>query len=186
MEDAVLVIIPAFNEEKNIADVVQKTLAQGLEVLVVDDRSTDETFLRAQKAGAKVISLPINLGYAGALQAGYFYARDMKYEYVVQLDGDGQHDPIYCDILLEPLRKNQADVAMGSRFLGQNSYKVPFIRRMGQKLFAALASCWLRIQVTDPTTGFQALTAEVVEVYCTNIFPEDFPDVDLRILLNRI
>jgi len=186
VRDTTLAIIPAYNEGKNIADVVRNTLDQGLEVLVIDDCSQDNTAQKAREAGAKVISLPLNLGYAAALQTGYFYARDKGYQYIVQLDGDGQHDPAYCKVLLDSLRTNKVHVVMGSRFLNGESYKVPVARRLGQKLFATMAGAWLNTKITDPTTGFQALTADVVSVYCTNIFPEDYPDADLRILLDRM
>ena len=184
--DRILAIIPAHNERAAIDRVVKATLAQGYDVLVMDDFSLDDTVEIATKAGATVISLPINLGYAGALQLGYNYAVRSGYQYIVQLDGDGQHDPAHCQRLLEPVMKGEADIAFGSRFLGEECYRVPTLRRLGHQFFAWFAGMWLKERITDPTTGFQALNRKVALFFCSDAFPVDYPDADLRILLARL
>lgn len=186
MSEKILAIIPAYKEEERISSVVKQTIGQGIPVLVVDDCSPDQTARVAREAGAMVLSLPINLGYAGALQAGYHFAVKMDIDYVVQLDGDGQHDPAFCSVLLKPIIKGEADVVMGSRFLDPGSYRPTVFRRLGQRFFAQIASRFIGEEVTDPTTGFQALSREVAELYCTDVFPEDYPDADLRIILDRL
>jgi glycosyltransferase involved in cell wall biosynthesis len=185
-EPRVLAVIPAYCEEKNIARVVSAVRAQGLEVLVVDDGSRDRTREAALGAGAQVVRLPVNLGYGGALQTGYLYARDHDYDAIVQLDGDGQHDPAYARELLAPVLAGEADVVLGSRFLGVGSYKVPLARRLGQKLFGGLAGRIIGRRISDPTTGYRALSREVVRLYCTRLFPDDYPDADMFIVLHRM
>lgn len=182
----VLAIIPAFCEEENIAGVVSGLIRQNLDVLVVDDCSTDATAAEALGAGARVIRLPVNLGYGGALQTGYLYARDNGYKAVVQLDGDGQHDPVYVHDLLAPILAGEADIVMGSRFLGKNGYQVPWARRLGMMVFGGIAGLLTRSRITDPTTGYQALSAKVLTLYCSPLFPDDYPDADMLIIHRRL
>jgi len=182
----VLAILPAHCEAGRVGQVVRALREEGLAVLVVDDVSTDDTVREAQEAGATVLRLPTNLGYGGALQTGYLYARARGYAAVVQLDADGQHDPAFAQSLLQPVLDGEADVVMGSRFLSEKAYPIPTIRRLGQQIFGWLAQFLTGEPVTDPTTGYQALSAEVVALYCTPLFPDDYPDADMRILLHRL
>ncbi len=181
-----LAIIPAFNEERNVADVVERVRAYGYDVVVVDDGSGDHTAQRASEAGAKVLRLPINLGYGGALQTGYLFARDNGYELAVQLDADGQHDPASLDELLRPIQEGVADVVIGSRFLGGGSYRASTLRRAGQKLFGAIAGLVTKTRITDPTSGMQALSRSVLRIYCLRLFPDDYPDADMFVILHRL
>ena len=182
----ILAIIPAHREADNIGAVVSAMVSQGYDVLVVDDYSPDDTAAAARRAGAKVVRLPCNLGYGGALQTGYLYAAENGYDAVVQLDADGQHDPASAPDVLAPILADQADVVLGSRFIGGQSYPVPWLRRMGQRVFGGIAALITRKRITDPTTGYQGLSAGVVEVYCTELFPEDYPDADMLVLLHRM
>lgn len=182
----VLAIIPAYCEEKNIARIVHACREQGLDVLVVDDYSRDRTADVAREAGARVVSHSFNVRYGCALQTGYQYAKLHGYQAVVQLDGDGQHDPAFLPELLAPILADEADVVMGSRFLGETGYHVPWSRRMGQKLFGSIAAWMTGEQVTDPTTGLQALSQRVVRLYCSGLFPDDYPDADMRVILHRM
>ncbi|MEO5332992.1 MAG: glycosyltransferase family 2 protein [Magnetococcus sp. YQC-5] len=180
-----LAIIPAFNEEISIGDVVAKSIALGFHVVVVDDCSRDETRTRAQQAGGVVLRHPTNLGYGCALQTGYLYALQQGYQHVVQLDGDGQHDPHSAMELLRVLEQGVYDVVIGSRFLDARNYRVSLARRMGQSLFGAMLNVITGMGITDPTSGFQALNAEVLKFYCSKIFPDDFPDANILLLLHR-
>ncbi len=182
----VLVIIPAYREEKTIAAVIRAVKAQHFEVLVVDDCSPDRTCEVARQCGATVLRLPSNLRYGGALQTGYLYARDNNYDAVVQLDADGQHDPACIPDLLAPILSGEADVAMGSRFLGGQNYPMPLARKLGQWIFGGVAQWQTGLRITDPTTGFQALSRKVISANCTNVFSEDFPDADMIITLHRM
>ena len=183
----VLVIIPACNEEANVTGVIKSVyqIAPGVDILVVDDGSMDSTAYVARAAGAEVVSLPFNMGYGVACQTGFKYARRRNYDYVVQMDADGQHEPRYVLRLLAAVMDPAVDVALGSRWLGLAEYSGPLLRRFGKFIFGFLASLLTRHEVTDPTTGFQALTRQVVCFYCTNIYPVDYPDADVIIMLDR-
>lgn len=182
-----LVLIPAFNEAACIAEVVggvRATLGADADMLVVSDGSTDDTAQRARDAGATVIAFPFNVGYGAALKAGYTYALRHGYDVVVQLDGDGQHDPASIPGLLSPIAAGTHKVVIGSRFLEDGDYRMPWARRVGQKVFA-VALRWLSgKQVTDPTSGFQALHRDVLELYTSDAFPADYPDSDVLLLLH--
>ena len=185
-----LILIPAFNEEKNIEKVISgiEKRYPGTHILVVNDGSQDCTSLFARKAGAEVISLPFNLGYGVALQAGYKYALEKGYEYVVQMDGDGQHDPAYIGELLSVVTSREADIALGSRFLSREkkgTYRAGLVRRAGMKLFSLITSILIGQKVTDPTSGYQALNNKVLRFYASDIYPFDFPDADVLIMLHR-
>ncbi len=161
----VIAIIPALNEENNIARVVEgiQTHAPMAEVLVVNDGSTDATASIAANAGARVISLPFSVGYGAALQTGYKYALSRGYDYAVQIDGDGQHDPQSLPDLLEPVVQEKADVALGSRFLNRGAYSMPLKRLAGVVVFRILLSLIIRRKITDPTSGYQALNRVAME-----------------------
>ena len=180
-----LIIMPAHNEEQNIRPVLAelKPLSQGADILVVDDRSTDNTARLAAEMGAAVISLPCNLGYGGAVQTGFKYAVENGYDVAILMDADGQHDPAGIAALLETVESRQADVALGSRFLGRMEYRASWLRRAGAFFFAQIVSRVMRQQITDPTSGFQALNANVLRFLARDNYPSDFPDADLLILL---
>jgi hypothetical protein len=182
-----LIIIPVYNEEKNILRVIEdiKKRTYEMDILVVNDGSSDNTQSVLQLSGAKVINLPYHLGYGVALQTGYKYALEKGYDYVVQMDGDGQHNPSSIEDLLRGVKSGDVDVAIGSRFLSNKKYKTSFPRKLGMKLFGSLASLIMRQRVTDPTSGFQALNKKVIKFYTSDVFPCDYPDADAIIMLHR-
>jgi glycosyltransferase involved in cell wall biosynthesis len=152
---------------------------------VIDDGSTDDTAALARRHGAAVVSHPFNLGYGAALQTGYKRARRDGYDYVVQIDADGQHDPADAKRLLEALRAGAADVAIGSRFVAATGYRMSPIRAAGRALFQRLLVACGGPRIADPTSGFQALTRRAFEFCCADFYPFDFPDVDVLLLLHR-
>jgi glycosyltransferase involved in cell wall biosynthesis len=182
-----LVVIPAYNEETNIKGVIESVYhhVPDIDILVVDDGSADSTAYLASSAGAMVVSLPFNLGYGVACQTGFKFARRHNYDYVVQMDADGQHEPRCIPDLLAAVQDPDVDIALGSRWLGLAEYHGPLLRKFGKFLFGFLAGLLTRQSVTDPTTGFQALTREVVDFYCTSVYPVDYPDADVIIMLDR-
>jgi len=182
-----LVIIPAHNEEANIYGIIRriKDYSGALDVLVVDDGSTDQTAHLAREAGAIVARHPFNMGYGVALQTGYKYADKQGYELVVQMDGDGQHDPKYISELSSSIREGLADVVIGSRFLSGEVYRAPINRRIGIFLFSSLVSLLIGQSITDSTSGFQALNSKVVRFFTGDIYPCDYPDADVIIMLHR-
>ena len=185
--DKIAVLVPAFNEAASIERVVKKIQETNphADVVVINDGSSDETESLAQRAGATVLSLVVNLGYGAALQTGYKYALRNNYDYTVQIDGDGQHDPGFVENLIAKL-KNGSDVAIGSRFLGNlNDYKNPTIRELGMMFFRTLIYLFIHRRITDPTSGFQAMNRKVFEFFAeSNQYPSDFPDADIIILLH--
>ena len=186
-KENILVIIPALNEEEQIATVVQQVKEQVPEalILVVNDGSSDRTEEKALACGVKVLSHPFNMGYGVALQTGYKYAWKCDFDYVLQMDGDGQHDPQYLRVLLAEVKEGKVDVVIGSRFLREGGYHVPLMRRMGMLLFGFIASRVSGQKITDPTSGYQALGRRVIEFYTRDAFPGDYPDADVLVMLHR-
>lgn len=183
----VLVIIPAYNEAANISRVIQSVYkhAPEVDILVINDGSRDETACLAEAAQAQVVTHPFNMGYGVACQTGFKYACRKGYDYVIQMDGDGQHEPACIPDLLAAVQDPEVDIVLGSRWLGLAEYKGPALRKFGKFYFAFLASLVTKKKVTDPTTGFQALSRRVVQFYCTEVYPVDYPDADMIIVLNR-
>lgn len=188
-----LIIIPAYHEEEKIASVIRgvRDHLPLAEILIVDDGSRDGTRQKAEAEGAKVVSHPFNLGYGAALQTGYQYALRMGYEATVQLDGDGQHDPSFVADLLAVIQKGEADIAIGSRFLkGETGfdpsvYRAPLTRKWGMQLFRAITSLLIHQQVTDSTSGYQAMNRKALGWVSGDQFPVDYPDADVIIMLRR-
>jgi glycosyltransferase involved in cell wall biosynthesis len=183
----VLVIIPAFNEAANIRRVIRsiRTHVPEADILVINDGSKDATAYLAQAAGAHVVSHPFNMGYGVACQTGFKYACRKGYDYLIQIDGDGQHEPACIPDLLNAVRDPDVDVVLGSRWLGVAEYNGPKLRKFGKFFFGFLASVITKHKVTDPTTGFQALSKKVFQFYCTEVYPVDYPDADMIIVLDR-
>ncbi len=182
-----LIVIPAFNEEEKIQDVVQEIRREVPEavVLVVNDGSRDQTETRARAAGARVLTHPFNMGYGVTLQTGYKYALKYGFNYVLQMDGDGQHDPRYLPLLLQEVREERADVVIGSRFLGEGEYRAGWMRATGIRLFRFLASRLCGQKITDPTSGYQALNRRAVKFCTEDSFPGDYPDADVLVMMHR-
>lgn len=190
-----LVIIPAYNEQEKIGDVVLKIrhTDPDLDVAVIDDGSADQTASVAGLAGASVIRHLTNMGYGAALQTGYKYALEQGYDYIVQLDGDGQHDPVYIPELLKMVMAGEGDLILGSRFLkknagGKEAFSLPqtgIARKWGIRIFAFLTSAIVGFSITDPTSGYQALNRRVGAFFTRDFFPCDFPDADIIVIAHR-
>jgi glycosyltransferase involved in cell wall biosynthesis len=183
-----LIVIPAFDEAGRVGAVVDDVRASlpGADVLVVDDGSSDATGAEARAAGARVVTLPVNLGYGAALQTGYKYAVRQGYEVIGQIDGDGQHRAEHFPRMLEELADPEVDVVIGSRFLDRDGHYVPpRARKVGMAMFGGLASMMTRQRISDPTSGFQVMRAPVARFFCTDVYPSDYPDADILITLDR-
>jgi len=172
-------IVPAFNEEASIGAVVGELADYdpGLRVVVVDDGSTDRTAEVARASGAKVISLPFNLGIGGAVQTGFRYAWENGYDLAVRCDGDGQHIPAELPKVVAPVVAGDADIAIGSRFVADGGYRSSATRRLGIRLLALVVSAIARQRVTDATSGFQALNRRALELFAAD-YPHDYPEVE--------
>ena len=182
----ILVVIPAYCEEKRIGAVVSAVRERfRYDVLVVNDGSPDRTSAAARGAGATVLDLPCNLGIGGAVQTGFLFARDRGYDAVVRLDGDGQHDPDDIPRLLNPVLRGEADAVIGSRFLGETKYRGSIPRIFGIGFFRALVNLLTGFRVTDPTSGFFAINRRLIAFYASH-YPSDYPEVDAYILMHRL
>lgn len=178
MSTQVLIIIPAYNEEKAIGGLIAeiRTHAPTFDILVVNDHSKDQTEAEATRAGADVVTLPFNLGIGGAVQTGYKVAADLNYDIAIQLDGDGQHDPRYLQQLIEPLLQNKLDLCIGSRFLAvDDSFKSTAFRRVGIHFFCGLLKLMTGLYLTDPTSGFRACNRTLICKF-SEYYPIDFPE----------
>ncbi len=182
-----LIVIPAFNEAKNIGVVIDEINVElpGIPVLVINDGSSDATAQIAKEHGAKVISLPYNSGYGVALQTGFLYAVQNKYSIVVQMDGDRQHDAKSIQLLLQEIQNEGTDIVIGSRFLGTCQYKTTFARTVGIFIFRKLTSFLIGQKITDPTSGFQAVKGGAIKFMASDFYPPDYPDADFIIMLHR-
>ena len=181
-----ILIIPAFNEAKNLARVLTTVTSAGFEFepVVIDDGSLDETGAVAARSGGTVIRHPFNLGYGAALQTGYKYALERGASLLVQMDADGQHDAGEISELIAPIVRGDLDLVVGSRFIGPSDYRMGIARRVGRKLFSGLARV-SGLKVSDPTSGFQAMNRTALELYARDFFPTDYPDVDVLLAAHR-
>ena len=187
-EGGILILMPAYNEAGRVGHVVRavRGALPEADVLVIDDGSTDDTADESAAAGALVVTLPLNSGYGAALQTGYKYAVRGGYEIVGQIDADGQHDASFLRAMLGALEEHEADVVIGSRFLGNDGhYKPSRARAVGIALFGRIASTVTRQHITDPTSGFQVMNVRVARFFCSDVYPSDYPDADILILLVR-
>ena len=183
----VLVIVPAYNEEEGIEHVISQIHRDidYVDVLVVNDGSTDDTGRLAQKAGAQVINLSCNLGIGGAVQTGYRYAANHDYDYAVQIDGDGQHNPINLNSLLASMIENKSDMVVGSRFIEKTGFQSTFTRRIGIELLATLLTRLTGRKITDPTSGYRLCNRRAIALFAQE-YPTDYPEVEaLMLLYNR-
>ncbi|MFH1954706.1 MAG: glycosyltransferase family 2 protein [Pseudomonadota bacterium] len=190
-----LAIVPAFNEEERIAQVLGRIreVDKEIDIVVIDDGSTDNTGLKSRLAEARVVRLSSNMGYGVAIQTGYKYALEKGYDYVVQLDSDGQHDPSYIPQMLGITISGDADVVIGSRFMGEKAvfetpgagYEVGVARRLGIRLFAFVTSKLIGLKISDPTSGYRALNKRVLAFLMNDFFPYDYPDADVIVLVHR-
>ena len=181
-----LVLIPAYNEEASLAAVIAgvREIVAEAEILVVDDCSRDRTAEVGRQMRARVVRHPINLGYGAALLTGYQFAARAGFDCVVQLDGDGQHDPAGIRKLLDRLAEG-FDLVVGTRFgEGVRAYKPSIFRAIGMGLFGRIVTLALRQRISDPTSGFQALSARLVRFHAAGRhFPRDYPDADILVFV---
>lgn len=183
----IVAVVPAYNEAGAIGRVVDeiRDVDPSIDVVVVDDASTDETASVAESRGATVLRLPFNVGIGGAVQTGFRYALEEGYGVAIRLDGDGQHDASEISKLLEPLERLGADLVIGSRFVDPGgSYRPPFARRVGIRVFARLVSVLGGQRVTDTTSGFLALDRVGIELFAAE-YPHDYPEVEATLVALR-
>jgi len=184
---SLLVVVPAYNEGGSVTKVIDSLHehAKDFDVIVIDDGSTDNTAAAAAAAGAEVVRLPFNLGIGGAVQTGFLYALDHGYDYMAQVDGDGQHEAAELAALLEVIRADPTlDMVCGSRFLSHESgYLAPISRRTGIHLFAFALSRIVGQPITDPTSGFRLYNRRAITLFARD-YPHDYPEVEAVLMLH--
>jgi glycosyltransferase involved in cell wall biosynthesis len=183
----VLLVVPAFNEEDSLPNLIGelRQFYNRYDVIVVDDASTDRTISAARSCGASVLCLPANLGIGGAVQTGFKYAVRNNYDIVVQVDGDGQHNPAFIESMLEPIKKGTADCVIGSRYTKETpdtNYHTPFPRRIGMFFSTGLLRLFTGVVVTDTTSGLRALNSRAVEFFAKE-YPVDHPEAEALLML---
>jgi len=182
-----LAVVPAYNEAATVRAVVEavREHAPGFDVLVVDDGSTDDTRRIAEDAGAIVLRHPFNLGIGGAVQSGFFYALEHGYDFMVQVDGDSQHDPREIATLVDAMEEDiGVDMVCGSRFLSDDHrYPAPISRRTGIHIFAFIVSRLVGQRVTDPTSGFRLYNRRAISLFARD-YPHDYPEVEAVLMLH--
>jgi len=177
MNKRTAVIIPAYNEEHTIGEVVRgvKALGAGFDVIVINDNSSDNTSRKAMEAGAKVVELPCNLGIGGAVQTGYKYALAGGYDACVQVDGDGQHPTHEIGTLVDALFENGYDIVIGSRFVEKTGYEISLMRDLGIRILSYFLKITTGLTVKDPTSGFRAINRKALTLFAGQ-YPQDYPE----------
>lgn len=173
----ILVIIPAYNEEKNIVRTVTnlKQNCPNIDYVVINDCSKDSTENILQENDFNYISLPVNLGIGGGIQTGYKYAVQNGYDIAIQFDGDGQHDAGCIKKLIQPIIDGKADMTIGSRFIENEGFQTSFMRRFGINILKILLRIFCNQKITDATSGFRATSKKLTERF-SKTYAEDYPE----------
>ncbi len=184
--DSLLVIVPALNEEAAIGSVVRDIHLHvpGVPVLVIDDCSLDRTKAVAREAGAQVLPMPHHLGLGGCVQAGYKLAYELGYQYVIRVDGDGQHDARDIPRVFEKLKRTGCEMVIGSRFVGDNGSRTGAVRSLGILFFRLVLRPVLGKEVRDPTSGFVGVNRRALNVF-RDSFPLEYPEIEALVVLQR-
>jgi len=179
---SVLVIIPAFNEENSILSTVETVKNIGVDYIVINDHSKDRTLEVLKQNNINYLSNPINLGIGGTIQTGYIYAYEKGYEYAVQIDGDGQHNPEYILDMLKYIKESQCDMVIGSRFITKEGFQSTYLRRKGIVYLSILIKILTGRRVTDPTSGFRMVNRRVMESFMHD-YPRDYPEPETAVAI---
>ena len=193
----VLIIIPAYNEEKTITALLeqleQPEIAELADVLVMNDASSDSTNWITKRRNHAVVTHVFNLGYGSGLQLGYKYAVRKKYQYVIQMDADGQHDicnipAIYKELTTPDADGNLPDIVLGSRFMeGSTEFPVSAVKKFAFVWFRALLRLGTGKKFTDPTTGLQGLNWRTFLFYSKyNHFDDKYPDANMLMQMSLL
>ena len=184
--DSLLVIVPAYNEEGAIGQVVRSIHEHvpGVPVVVIDDCSTDNTMGAARDAGAGILPLPHHLGLGGCVQAGYKLAYELGFEYVIRVDGDGQHDARDIPRIFQKLKTSGCEMVIGSRFVEANGSRPGAVRSLGIRLFRAVLRPILGKTVHDPTSGFVGVNRRALHLFSRS-FPLEWPEIEALVVLQR-
>lgn len=181
-----LIIIPAYNERDNIEKTVNAIIekAPEFDYVIINDCSTDDTRSICERNGYNIINLPINLGIGGAVQTGYRYAYEEGYDMAVQVDGDGQHDPQFLQVMAEVMTEKKLDMVIGSRFIDKEGFQSSGVRRIGIKYFTVLIKLLTGKKITDPTSGLRMVNRKVIKIFAYD-YPKDYPEPESVVAILR-
>ncbi|MEO8370826.1 MAG: glycosyltransferase family 2 protein [Candidatus Solibacter sp.] len=184
--DSLLIIVPALNEEGAIAGVIREIQQHvpGVPIVVIDDSSTDSTIEIARKAGAHVLPMPHHLGLGGCVQAGYKLAYELGYQYVIRVDGDGQHDAADIPRVFHTLKSSGCEMVIGSRFVSESGQRTGVVRSLGIRFFRFMLRPVLGKAVHDPTSGFVGVNRRALNVF-RGSFPLEYPEIEALVVLQR-
>jgi glycosyltransferase involved in cell wall biosynthesis len=180
-------IVPAYNEEKSIAavvnDILQMAASENLSitVIVVNDCSKDRTSEIIASLNCIALNLPINLGIGGAVQTGFKYAFENNFDYAMQIDGDGQHPASEIPKLINAIKENKLDVVIGSRFIAKEGFQSSALRRFGINYFKRLNRFLVGVTVNDSTSGFRLINKKTLAIV-SNYYPDEYPEPEAIIL----
>lgn len=184
-----LIIIPAFNEEENIEKTIEdiEKNAPEFDYIIINDCSKDRTGEICKANNYNVINLPVNLGIGGAVQTGYMYGYRKGYDMAVQVDGDGQHDPLFLKEMAEYMEKHQSDMVIGSRFIDKKGFQSSGARRLGIKYFTVLIALMTGKKITDPTSGLRMVNRTIMKIFAED-YPKDYPEPEsvVSVLKNKM
>ncbi len=177
MKNKILLIIPAYNEEKIIKKTIESILTTGYDYIVINDGSTDSTSQILEQNSYNHINLLSNLGIGGAVQTGYKYAHINNYDIAIQFDADGQHDINYLKNLIEPIENGKADLVIGSCFIDKSlkSQRSSKIRRFGIHFLSNVIKLFSGKRIHDPTSGFRAVNKKIIKLFAQN-YPLEYPE----------
>lgn len=172
-----LIIIPAYNEQDNIENVVSKLqeYAPFADYLIINDCSKDNTEIICKRNNYNYLNIPVNLGIGGGVQAGYKYAYENDYDIVIQHDGDGQHDPKYIKDVIEPIERDEADIVIGSRFINKEGFQSTLLRRSGIIFLSRLIKICTSVKIKDVTSGYRAVNRKYIKIYA-EAYAQDYPE----------
>lgn len=176
-EVKVLIIVPAYNEEKCIERTIEVLKKSEYDFLIINDGSKDKTKEILTREKVKFVDLPSNLGIGGAVQTGYLYAYYNDYDYAIQFDADGQHDIEYVEKILQPLKEGRADLTIGSRFIkgSTSEFKSSFLRQVGIRVISRLIYVLSRKKIYDVTSGFRAANKKTIQRFAFD-YPTEYPE----------
>lgn len=181
-----LIIIPAYNESESIEKTIRsiESNAPDFDYVVINDCSSDNTREILERNNFNYVSLSVNLGIGGAVQTGYRYAAKYGYDLAVQVDGDGQHDPVFLNMMAEYMEKNEVDMVIGSRFIEKEGFQSTITRRIGILYFTGLIRLCTGKKVTDPTSGLRMVGKNIIKLFADS-YPKDYPEPETAVTVLR-
>ena len=179
-----LIIIPAYNESGNIEKTIRmiEEHTPEFDYVIINDCSTDNTLEICRANNFNVVDLPVNLGIGGAVQTGYLYAQEYGYNYAVQIDGDGQHNPEFLKSMIDTIRRDEVDMVIGSRFINREGFQSSLARRVGITFFEKLIKLLTGKRITDPTSGLRLVNRSIIDIFAKQ-YPADYPEPETIVSL---